>query len=320
MARGRAHVRKNRRYWDRESDGYQRTHGRTLRRTAMAWGVWRIPESKLRVLGDVRGKDVLELGCGAAAWSAALARRGARPVGLDVSETQLGHARERMRGAASFPLVQASAEDLPFGDERFDVVFGDHGAITFTDPRRTIPEAARVLREGGLLAFSNGTPLLWVCWNERDERVDRRLHADWFAPMRSPADEESTQFQLPYGEWIRLFADNGLAVEDLLHLRPPDGARTTYTDFAPYGWARRWPAEDIWRVRKRAARDDDRLVGVAEAARMLGWDKRRVATYLKRGSFPDPVASLAGGRVWRARQIEAFAETRRPRSRPRASD
>src|SRR5918997_6772187 len=41
-----------------------------------------------------------------------------------------------------------------------------------------------------------------------------------------------------------------------------------------------------------------RLVGVAEAAEVLGWDKRRVSTYVKRGSFPDPVEELAGGRVW----------------------
>lgn len=50
------------------------------------------------------------------------------------------------------------------------------------------------------------------------------------------------------------------------------------------------------------------LVGVAEAAGILGWDKRRVITYVDRGSFPEPVAHLAGGRVWARADIEAFRQ------------
>ncbi|HXF36421.1 MAG TPA: helix-turn-helix domain-containing protein, partial [Actinomycetota bacterium] len=55
------------------------------------------------------------------------------------------------------------------------------------------------------------------------------------------------------------------------------------------------------------------LAGVSEAARILGWDRRRVSTYVRRGSFPPPVAELAGGRVWRRADVEAFARTRRRR-------
>jgi hypothetical protein len=61
------------------------------------------------------------------------------------------------------------------------------------------------------------------------------------------------------------------------------------------------------------------LVGVAEAAALLGWDRRRVATYVSRGSFPPPVATLASGRVWRRDDVETFArafERRRARRRP----
>ncbi|HEY7280066.1 MAG TPA: hypothetical protein VID47_00625 [Actinomycetota bacterium] len=55
---------------------------------------------------------------------------------------------------------------------------------------------------------------------------------------------------------------------------------------------------------------EPRLVGVAEAAAILGWDKRRIFTYLGRGAFPEPVALLASGRVWRRDDVEAFARTR----------
>jgi SAM-dependent methyltransferase len=248
-----AHVQRNRVFWDKAAEAYQEKHGRRLAATAESWGVWRIPDSEIQAVGDVGGRDVLELGCGAAQWSAALARRGAHVTGIDVSAAQLELAQthlEERRASAS--LVQGSAEELPFADASFDLVMCDHGAISFVDPRAAIPEVSRVLRPGGRLAFSIHSPLLFMCWNPNNERVDRRLHFDYF-DMRSEADESSIQFQLPYGEWIELFRDHGLEVKRLVHLRPPGDATTTYDDYAPYEWARRWPAEDLWVAEKPSA-------------------------------------------------------------------
>ena len=110
----------NRAAWDSWSEEYQAT--KDVR--GGYWGVWSIPEAELDVLGDVAGKDVLELGCGAAQWSIELAREGARVVGLDNSERQLAHARSLMDAArVDFPLVHSPAEQLPFESESFDVVF-----------------------------------------------------------------------------------------------------------------------------------------------------------------------------------------------------
>lgn len=53
------------------------------------------------------------------------------------------------------------------------------------------------------------------------------------------------------------------------------------------------------------------LVGVTEAAALLGWDRRRVATYIERGTFPEPLAHLASGRVWRRADVESFMAARR---------
>ena len=243
------HVRQNRNTWDFMAAGYQTKHGERLTETARAWGVWRIPEAEVGALGEVAGRDVLELGCGAAQWSIALAQDGARPVGVDVSGEQLRHAREAAR---TIKLVQGSAEELPFADSAFDLVFGDHGAMGFADPVRTVPEVARVLRPGGRFAFAIASPFLFMCWNPKTERVDTRLHAPWFG-MRSEEDEQTIQFQLPYGEWIRLFRGSGLDVERLFHLRPAPDATTTYTDYVSLRWARDWPAEDLWVVTKPPA-------------------------------------------------------------------
>src|SRR6266704_3637331 len=149
------HVQKNRAMWEASSDEYEQRHEAALSGgNAMAWGLWRIPEAELHILGGVAGKDILEFVCGAARWSIALAERGARPVGLDISSRQLQHARHHMQEAGvDFPLVEASAEDVPLPDASFDIVFCDWGAMTFCDPVRTVPEAARLLRPGGLVSW-----------------------------------------------------------------------------------------------------------------------------------------------------------------------
>jgi ubiquinone/menaquinone biosynthesis C-methylase UbiE len=242
---------RNRAYWDRTSDEYQERHREFIGRAQPRWGVWQIPESELGVLGDTAGKDVLELGCGAAQWSILLAQGGARVVGLDNSERQLEHARRLMAEAGvEFPLVHASAEVVPLPDESFDVVFCDHGAFTFADPFKLVPEAARLLRPGGLLAFSHTSAFAIVCQNpDRDWAVEPRLHGDYFGLHRLE-DEDSVSYQLPYGGWIRLFRANGFVVEALIEPQPAADADSTYWGPEERDWARRWPSESIWKVRK----------------------------------------------------------------------
>jgi ubiquinone/menaquinone biosynthesis C-methylase UbiE len=249
------HVRVNREGWDRIAEEYQRLHESQIGGQAhtgdIAWGLWAIPESTLGVLGDVHGKDVLELGCGAGQWSMALARRGARPIGLDLSRRQLEHARGLMSATGiSFPLVQASAERVPFAGSSFDVVFADHGAFSFADPSRTIPEAARVLRRGGLLAFSHVSPIYAIATPVEADHAGDRLVYDYFGLRRLEEPDGIINFNLPYGEWIRLFRGSGLVLDDLIEPRPEIGAESTYRDAEDVSWSRRWPSECIWRLHK----------------------------------------------------------------------
>lgn len=240
---------KNRRSWDCASDAYQQKHGDQLKRNPTAWGVWAMPEQELRVLGDVEGLDILEFGCGGAQWALALKRAGAaRVVGMDLSAQQLLHARHA-RGDVPVSLVQANAEGTPFRDESFDLVFCDHGAMTFARPEFTVVEAARLLRRGGRFAFNAASPLQAICWDDALNRVSDRLVGNYFE-LREVIDPDMTSYTQPYGEWIRLFRRNGLLVEDLIEPRPPDGADTTYNEYVALEWARRWPAEAIWVLTK----------------------------------------------------------------------
>jgi SAM-dependent methyltransferase len=213
--------------------------------------MWQLPEDELQILGDVAGKDVLELGCGAAQWSILLAGRGARVVALDNSARQLEHARAAMAAAGlGFPLVHSGAESVPLPDESFDIVFADHGANRFADPYLWVREAARLLRPGGLLAFSGSTPFEELCWSAEENRMTTSLQRDYFGLHRLEQADGYVQFELPYGEWIRLFRRSGLAVEELREIEPPEGAVSTYRTEEETAWARRWPMEQIWRARK----------------------------------------------------------------------
>ncbi|MGH9033611.1 MAG: methyltransferase domain-containing protein [Acidimicrobiia bacterium] len=237
------HEAHNRAFWDADADDYQHAHGKQLgSERAPAWGAWDVPEAELGVLGDVSGLDVLELGCGAAQWSIRLRAAGAHMTGLDLSINQLRHAH------GAVPLVLSSGETTPFANASFDVVFCDHGAMSFCEPRIIVPEVARLLRPGGLLAFNISSFLKWL--TDKEDGSTKKLRRDWFGEHYIAWPDGVAEFQLPYGEWLALFREHGFEVEALIHLRPPTGAKTTYTEFVDYEWARRWPAEEIWKVRK----------------------------------------------------------------------
>jgi ubiquinone/menaquinone biosynthesis C-methylase UbiE len=148
-----------------------------------------------------------------------------------------------------FPLLETSAEQVPLPDAAFHIVFCDWRAMTFSDAARTIPEASRLLRPEGLFAFATATPIQMACLDlERDE-VGRTLVNDYFGMKRFEWDDE-VDFQVPYGEWIRLFRQSGFIVEDLIGTRPPEGSTSSYRSAEETEWAQHWPMENIWRVRK----------------------------------------------------------------------
>jgi SAM-dependent methyltransferase len=244
------HERVNRTFWDADADDYQAAHGEVLDERPAAWGVWRIPESQVRALPRVVDRDVLELGCGAAQWSIALARWGARVVGLDQSAAQLAHAARKCRSAnADVRLVLGSAEALAFADRSFDLVFCDHGAMSFCDPRRSVAEAGRVLRPGGMLVWCASSALRYVTHDDDRDRPSRKLRRSWFDLGPMPEAEGTFDWVFTPGQWIGVLHEHGFVVEDLIELRAPEQAETGYPGWSRK-WSRRWPAEEIWRARR----------------------------------------------------------------------
>ncbi len=222
-------------------------------REAIAWGVWGVPEAELNVLGDVAGLDVVELGCGTAYFSAWLARRGARPVGIDPTPAQLDTARRMMAETGiEFPLVEAPGESVPLPDSSFDLALSEHGAATWADPARWIPEASWLLRPNGRLVFLHGTPLAHVCLPEVGP-ITTSLRRPYFGLGRTVWDDggDGVEHQLTHGDWIAVLRDSGFVVERLVELQAPVDAGTHrfYADVTAE-WGPQWPAEEIWVARK----------------------------------------------------------------------
>jgi SAM-dependent methyltransferase len=250
------HVRRNVESWTRTNAEYTDPRARDhWASPEIRYGVFGIAESEVGVLGDVAGLDVVDLGCGTAYFSAWLARRGARPVGVDPTPAQLATAR-RMQAETGldFPLVEAAAESVPLPDASFDLAVSEYGASIWADPYLWIPEAARLLRPGGRLVFLRNSTLVILCMPDVGIAEERLLRAQFgMYRFEWPAEEGGgVEFHLPHGALIDLLGESGFALERLVELQaPPDAEDHGYYAFVTAEWARKWPAEEIWVARKR---------------------------------------------------------------------
>jgi len=248
------HVQRNREAWDSFAERYAGPGRAQWEANQPTWGIYSVPEADVGMLPpSVDGLDVIELGCGTAHVSSWLARRGARPVGIDNSPAQLKTARRlQAEFGVEFPLHLGNAEQTPFPDESFDLAISEYGASIWCDPYLWIPEAARILRPGGQLVFLVNGALLMLCAPDaEDEPATDRLLRDYFGMHRFEwPDDPSVEFHLGYGDMIRLLRRCGFEVEDMIEVRPRADATTSYP-YAPVAWARRWPAEEVWKALKR---------------------------------------------------------------------
>ena len=166
------HAARNRAVWNADAPNWVENGRKAWASPTPWWGMWEIPEDELRILPDVAGLDLLDLGCGTGYWCAWFERLGARTVGLDLSEEQLATARElQAEHGIEFPLVHASAEAPPLPDASFDVVFSEYGAAIWCDPRVWIPQAYRLLRPGGRLIFLCNSLVETLCALEEEPRA-----------------------------------------------------------------------------------------------------------------------------------------------------
>jgi SAM-dependent methyltransferase len=243
--------RANAAFWDAYAPAYQADHAPDLGATSFVWGPEGAREDDLRLLGDVRGRDVVEVGCGAAQCARWLATNGARVVAFDISGEQLRHAVALGGGV---PLVRAGAEALPFQDESFDVACSAYGALPFVaDSAAVMREVARVLRPGGRWVFSVTHPMRW-CFPDDAGPAGLTVSTSYFD--RTPYVEQRADGSAIYVEHHRTFGDRvrdvvgaGLRIVDVVEPEWPEGHATTYEQWGPLR-GRLIPGTAIWVTEK----------------------------------------------------------------------
>ena len=232
-------VRANRGWWDSDADAYHAEHGAFLGDADFVWCPERLREADAHLLGEVAGRDVLEVGCGAAMCSRWLATQGARVVAFDVSAGMLRHAQDaNERTGIAVPLVQADAQYLPFRDAGFDIAFTAFGAVPFVaDSARVMREVARVLRPGGRWVFATTHP---IRWSFPDDPGPAGLTATMPYFDRTPYVEMAENGEPTYVEHHRTLGDRvreitaaGLRLVDMIEPEWPAGLTDEWGQWSP---------------------------------------------------------------------------------------
>ena len=225
--------------WDRYADEYQATHGDFLGDTGFVWGPEGLREEDAGVLGDVAGKDVLELGSGPAS---ARAGSGCAAAGPTASTSRCASSSTRGGSTTSpgspVPSVLATATQIPYADAAFDVVFCSFGALQFVaDLEQCLAEVARVLRRGGRFAFSVTHPTRWSFPDDPSEAGLTATASYWDRTPYVEIDDESgrvayVEHHRTLGDWVALLAPR-FRIVALLEPEWPEGHDRVWG-----GWSR----------------------------------------------------------------------------------
>ncbi|MCW2776490.1 MAG: Methyltransferase type 11 [Frankiales bacterium] len=251
-------ARANRLWWDASAQEYYDEHGGFLGDVDLLWCPEGLREADVHLLGDVEGRDVLEVGCGAAQGARFLTALGARVTAFDVSLGMLRQARvlDERSGVAVPRLVQADAQRLPFRDASFDVVASAFGGLPFVaDSAGTWREVARVLRPGGRAVFSTTHPTRWA-FPDDPGPAGLTVHQSYFdrtpyVEVDDAGDAVYVEHHRTLGDRVREIVGAGLVLEDLLEPEWPPGHDREWGQWSPLRGGL-MPGTAVWVTRKPA--------------------------------------------------------------------
>ncbi|MDG7008927.1 MAG: methyltransferase domain-containing protein [Nitrososphaerota archaeon] len=218
--------------WEELSDWYDRKQGEA----GDLWHRALIDPVLLRVVGECRGKEVMDLGCGNGYLSRRLTSLGAKVTAVDASSHMIKNARARDHGSGVKYVCSDASSMKRAASARFDIVFANMSLMDIRDAEGAIAEVARVLKRGGRFVASISHPCFDIMSNSswvaektmgkqplvhRKVRGYRTPFAEWVPWNKEDGSKPLTaSYHRPLNWYARAFSSRGLAITALEEPEP----------------------------------------------------------------------------------------------------
>jgi ubiquinone/menaquinone biosynthesis C-methylase UbiE len=229
-------------------------------RTSKFKGGWFFNEylempAMLKALGNVKGKKVLDWGCGSGIYAKILSKREANVKGFDISKEMLKIAK---RDNPHLDLRVGSGYKIPF-KEKFDIVFSSLALHYLKDFDKAFKEVHRVLNKGGVFLFSVANPIVdaSVSIKHKGEKVKVLGRRGYFAQAAHTADWKLPNgktvviksYEKTYEYIIRTINKTGFEIADYIDIKPIASAKNKFPK--EYALWSKIPKFVIWKIRKK---------------------------------------------------------------------
>jgi len=188
-------------------------------------------EKHLKLLGNLKGKEILEIGCGGAQCSVFFAKQGAKVTGIDISKEQLKFARKLIeKNKVKVDLIQGSFQDLrKIKSSSKDIVFSAYALQYSPDLLSVFRQVMKILRKGGLFVFSFNHPI-WDLLDYKNLKI-RNSYFDTGKHSNKGSSGKFVIYTRTLSEIYNNLLKTGFFVEQIIE---PD-SRKRYPDDACYG-------------------------------------------------------------------------------------
>ncbi len=243
-------TREIKKWWQDNAKDFQEEHKIPL---GISYGPWMPKEDKLKLMGDLMNKNVLEIGCGGAQCGIVFAKKGAKVIGIDISEEQLKYAKELARkNKVKVNLLQGDMENLKQIKSRSqDIVFSSWALFYVENLTKCFKEVHRVLKKKGIFVFSTAHPF-WRCLGKESLKVKRNYWDDSGKFSERHKKGIFVSYRQNLSEITEALFNSGLMIERILE---PDSRKYKRysTEFVPrekHRLMKRIPRTIIFKVKK----------------------------------------------------------------------
>jgi len=207
----------------------------------------------LKLLGNVKNKEILDLGCGPGVHAKILTKKGAKVTGIDNSSASINLAKIESPGSK---FLVGDIEKLPFNSNEFDVVFSAMVIGHLKGWNKLFNEVNRVLKKDGIFVFSIYNPFKEVVikkeWEGKEFRVienyfdEKLIYDDWKAENKK---FKVSHHHKTYGTIIKTLVKHGFELIDYEDCKPPKSAKKKYPE--KYDETINIPNFCVWKLKKR---------------------------------------------------------------------